>query len=307
MMAVLAIAALLLVLAANSVRPDPMRAALDQSAARLLEYIREAERLARHHHSPTRMVFLKASDLAEEGRQTQADPDAFVEVRLYRFVVPVDQERVVQWRLAGETNAVRGGDALERMPVLPPGLPECLIGQWQPVAIKPLRFTSSQGIQFIPQAEFLDQFKNLTPEAYAAAYGWSVPHHWEAGGVEPWTGKSQTSVYPPHYHLTPFPHAPQMVHAPLPASAKVFDPQSRCWRPATDYWPATKTLTHFELSGNSMEFIHRPYLEFSPNGECQSQDVGVMEIRLEVKNRPQLYLNVRWLAETGRGQIAFLP
>jgi hypothetical protein len=56
-----------------------------------------------------------------------------------------------------------------------------------------------------------------------------------------------------------------------------------------------------------MEFIHRPYLEFSPNGECQSQDVGVMEIRLEVKNRPQLYLNVRWLAETGRGQIAFLP
>jgi hypothetical protein len=307
MMAVLAIAALLLVLAANSVRPDPMRAALDQSAARLLEYIREAERLARHHHSPTRMVFLKASDLAEEGRQTQADPDAFVEVRLYRFVVPVDQERVVQWRLAGETHAVRGGDALERMPVLPPGLPECLIGQWQPVAIKPLRFTSSQGIQFIPQAEFLDQFKNLTPEAYAAEYGWSVPHHWEAGGLEPWTGKSQTSVYPPHYHLTPFPRSARLVHAPLPAEAQVFDPQSRRWRPASDYWSATKPLTHYELSGNSMEFIHRPYLEFSPNGECQSQGVGLMEIRLGVKNRPQLHLNVRWLAETGRGLIAFSP
>lgn len=290
-LAVLATAAFLLTLAAQSSLPSRDHLAPQTAAREFQSLLCEARLLAMEHRTPTRIVFIPASLSGTEPAQSGEDP--YVECAIFRFVIPSASERTVEWRSPALENSVRGGDALERIPVCPPGLPAELVGRWQQVPRKPFRFGETLDRSLRVRSEVLDRFASQSPAEFAAENAFHPLAFWEAGGNSPWEGRCQSSPFPPNYHRTPWPQSPQLVHETLPAQARVYDPQAGRWQSASAYWPSDSPTPHFRVSEvDALTFHDLPWIEFDAQGRMQIHWDGEREVVFEIKDRPEFHARV---------------
>ncbi|MFQ3670765.1 MAG: prepilin-type N-terminal cleavage/methylation domain-containing protein [Verrucomicrobiia bacterium] len=301
---VLAIGALLLGLAAHHALPRPEQLAPETTARLFGCLVEEASRLARDTRSPVRIVFLPRSLTAHPPASGEAD--TYTECLLYRFVIPPAARREVLWRLPGDGHAVRGGDALERIPVTVPGLPECLVGQWQRVARKPFRLSGPGQQPIGVHSELFERFDRQSPEEFAAENGWTPPNRWRQGPPGPWDGYGPSSPFPETYHLTPFPDGPPLVHRPLPAQALLFDAQARALRPVSDFWDPSSPQPHFDLTAHRTPNQHLPYLEFDARGQLQARWARPVQFSFTFPNRPDKPTRIHLDPSSGLARLALM-
>jgi prepilin-type N-terminal cleavage/methylation domain-containing protein len=287
-LAVIAIAGVLIGLSVRASLFPRDYLATDSAARQFQTMAREARALAIKHRTPTRIVFVPRSlstTPVEEGNAGDGDP--YVECLLFRFVIPEAAQREAAWRLPGAENAVRGGDALERMPIAPPGLPAELVGQWKRAPVRALRFAKLFGREIEVRSPAIEDFASMSPEEYAIAHAYRPPAFWVEGAMDPWIGRCQSSPFPENYHQTPLPDGPELVDRALPATARIFDPQANDWRPASDYWPASVSHSHFALgAGDEIRWHDLPFIEFDANGRLQSRWSGEREVIFAIAGRP---------------------
>lgn len=301
---VLALGALLLGLAAHQSLPRRDHLAPETAARQFGALVEEAARLARDSRSPVRLVFIPQSLTRHPPAPGEEDP--YVECALYRFTIPPAACSEVVWRLPGDTHAVRGGDALERIPVSVPGLPECLIGQWKRVPRKPFRLISHHGQLIRVHSELFERFQWQTAEEFAHENGWSPPNRWRHGPPGPWDGFGPASPFPATYHLTPFPDGPALVERPLPPHALLFDAQARALRPASDFWGRDLPQAHFDLDSAPAEQVHLPYLEFDARGQLQARWARPVQITFTTPNRPEHPFRLDLDPASGLARLALL-
>jgi hypothetical protein len=290
-LSVVAIGAVLLMLAARSSLPSNDHLAPVMAAREFNSLLREARLLAMEQRAPTRLVFVPRS---LSMREEAVGEDPYVECVLFRFVIPAAGERTVAWRSPAAENSLRGGDALERLPVTPPGLPAELVGQWQRVPHKPFRFGEMLQRRLLVQSELLDRFARQSPEEFATENSFRPLAFWEAGESVPWDGFCHTSPYPSNYHRTPFPEGPQLRDEPLPSAARVFDAQAARWQSAAVYWSDSAPVPHFSTTQlATVAFQDLPFLEFDAQGRLQIAWAGEHEVVFQVKGRPEFTSRVQ--------------
>lgn len=284
-LAVVAVGALLLTVATRSLLPSREHLAPREAAREFQSLLREARLLALQHRAPTRVVFIPQS--LSSGQNTSGeDPPA--ECAIFRFVIPASDGHTVAWRSPAAENSLRGGDALERLPMAPPGLPQELVGQWQRVPHKRFRWGETLDRRLEMHSEILDRFSQQSAEEFAQENAFRPLAFWRAGESSPWEGFSQSSPYPPNYYQTPWPESPRLVRKPLPASARVYDEQAERWQAAAIYWPSDVPTPHFctaELE--ALTFHDLPYIEFDAQGRLQIFWEGEREVVFAVEGRPE--------------------
>ncbi len=282
LLAVTSIGLLLLGLAANSCLPPSHHAAVDHVAKRFCGMVREARLLAMKDGAPVRIVFVPR-DLVEHAGE--GEPGDWVECRLYQMVIPAAGGKEVRWREAANSQSVRGGDALERVPVAPPGLPECLVGSWKRVPVEGLRLRGVRGERVEVESPILEAWQDEPAELYAARRAWLPPTRWaphadglSSGGFDP------ASPYPPDYELVPLPDGPAFENAELPAGTRVYDPQSGTFADARELWPGK--VPHFKPPETPAQKHYLPYIEVDPRGELAIRNPEEAHIVFRSPNNP---------------------
>lgn len=303
LMAVMAIGALLLGVATHASLGRRDHQAVDTAAKHFSGLLHKARLLAQRNKAPVRVALVPRA-VADPESET-GDPTDIVECVLYEFVIPKAARREVAWREAANSDAVRGGDALERIPVSVPGIPEALVGRWVRVAAKPMRLERDFQYPLRLDAELLRQFENEGPEAFYAMHGWHPPEVWSAVPEAPGRGTSPSSPYPPDYHRTPYPAGYVLQRGALPADQRIYDVQRREWRPARDFWGKEETLTYFNLQAAPPENLRDlPFVEFDARGELQSRTASRLEFVFHLASRPEVAAALRFDPATGSLALA---
>ncbi len=293
LLAVMVIGTIVLGLAAQSSLPDTNHRALEMGSRELHSLLREARMRALQHRSPTRVVFIPESLSRPDQAPSEGEP--YVECALFQFVIPPAAERSVTWQSPANGHSLRGGDALERLPVTAPGLPWELVGRWQRVARKPVRFDKMLNRSLRLHSELLDRFAQQGPELFARENGFRPFTFWVEGESHPGSGTCPSSPYPEDYFRTPWPDSPRLVRRPLPASARVYDPQSQQWQPAGTYWPRDVPILHFSRDEISQLAYHDvPWIEFDSTGRMQVYWEGNTAITLEIERHAELQTTVHF-------------
>ncbi len=298
LLAVLGVMAGIVGLAATAALPNRDHKVPEEAAQQLSQLMGMASQLAVEKRAPVRLVFVRQS-VVTGVPVGEAERDPVVECVLYVFHVPKAGHQEVVWRTPGDSHAVRGGDALERIPVTAPGLPQELVGQWMRHSHHPVRFSKPDGPVLTFSSPLLEDFEKLESDEFDAKYLWAPPYRWQAGNPDPWSGFSQASPYPEDMAMVSYPQGAVLKEQALPATARLYDPQSASWVGADQFWKSDVPIPHFAVEEDEQTKWRLPCVDFDPTGRLSGNQGGALSFEFQTPTLPDLILELHWETEAG--------